>query len=89
VVESDGMVAVGDWKLKVDVEETFSMEWMNRMAVATDDIVTAPVVCFATLKDKTVNQIKNAVGFEEIKAWRKDKKKMEKLMDVTAGSVDR
>jgi hypothetical protein len=40
------MEAVGNWMLKVDLEE----------------------VCFATLKDKAVIQIVNAINFEEIKA---------------------
>jgi hypothetical protein len=40
---------------------------MNIMAVATKDEVTL-TVCFATLKDKAVNQIMNAINLEEIKA---------------------
>jgi hypothetical protein len=62
------MEAVGNWMLKVDLEEPFSAEYSNIMAVATKDAVTA-TVCFATLKDKAVNQIMNAINFlEEIKA---------------------
>jgi hypothetical protein len=43
------------------------MEFMKRMAVATKEEVTL-TVCFATPKDKAVNQIMNAINFEEIKA---------------------
>jgi hypothetical protein len=63
--ESDLMEAVGNWKLKVDLQEPLLMEYMNKMA--TKDAVTAKV-CIATLKDKGgVNQIMNAFDFLEIK----------------------
>jgi hypothetical protein len=42
---------------------------MDAMAVATQYAVTV-TVCFATLKDKAVNQIINAINFEEIKKAR-------------------
>jgi hypothetical protein len=97
--ESDITEAVSNWELKkVDLEKI--------MAVATKNMATAMVLWFATLKDKVVNQVMNAISiaFEEIKAgvivimlrkkamgtlaylvtWRKDKQKMEKLMDMTA-----
>jgi hypothetical protein len=55
VVESGMMEAVGNWELKgYLLEEPFSTECMNIMAVATKDKVTA-AVCFATLKDKDMN----------------------------------
>jgi hypothetical protein len=62
------MEAVGNWRLQVDlVQEPFLVEYMNIMAVATQDAGTATVY-FATLKGKVVNQIMNAINFEELKA---------------------
>jgi hypothetical protein len=62
------MAAVGNWQLQVDLQEPCTtMEYKNRVALATEDAVTV-MVYFVTLKDEVVNQIINAVNFEEIKA---------------------
>jgi hypothetical protein len=49
VVGNDTMAAVGNWQLQVDMQEPCSAEYKNRVALATEDGVTA-MVCFATLK---------------------------------------
>jgi hypothetical protein len=61
VVENDIMAAVENWQLQVlDIQEPCSVECKNRVALATEDGVTA-MVYFATLKDEVVNQIINAI----------------------------
>jgi hypothetical protein len=67
VVDSGITEVAGDWKLKVNLEKPFSMEYMNTMAVTSQYAITA-TVCSATLKDEAVNQIINVINFEEIKA---------------------
>jgi hypothetical protein len=43
VVGSDIMAAVGNWQLKVDLQEPWLAEYKNRLAQATADVVTATV----------------------------------------------
>ena len=67
IVESDNTKAVGNWMLKVDLEDLLSAECMNKMMVSAKDTVTA-TVCIVPLKEGVVDQIMNAIDFEELKA---------------------
>ncbi len=55
-----------NWQLKLDLQEPCLAEW-NMVVLAIKDAVTA-MVYFTTLKDEVVNQIINAINFEEIQA---------------------
>jgi hypothetical protein len=64
VAESDIMDTDGNCQWKVDLQGPCSARYKNNLALATDDAVTATVVCFVTLKDEVVNQVINAINFE-------------------------
>jgi hypothetical protein len=66
-VERDITKAVGNWKLMVDQEDSSSAECKNTITVTAKDTVTA-TVCIAALKEGVVDQTRNAISFEEIKA---------------------
>jgi hypothetical protein len=50
---------------KVDLEDPLSVECMNKMTMATKESVAA-MICIVALKEGVVDQIMNAVDFEEI-----------------------
>jgi hypothetical protein len=64
VMEIDIMAAVGNWQLRVDLQELCLAKYKNRGAVTTADVVTV-LFCFSTLKDEVLNQIVDAIDFEE------------------------
>jgi hypothetical protein len=49
----------------VDLEDPLSVECMNKMTMATKESVAA-MICIVALKEGVVDQIMNAVDFEEI-----------------------
>jgi hypothetical protein len=48
--ESDTTKAIVNWRLQVDLEDTLSAEWVNKMMMTAKDTVTA-MVCIAALKE--------------------------------------
>jgi hypothetical protein len=66
-VESDNTKAIVNWRLKVDLEDPLSTEYVNKMTMTAKYTVTA-TVCTEALKEGVAAQIMNAINFEEIKA---------------------
>jgi hypothetical protein len=66
VVESDIIKAVGNLKLKVDLEDLLSAESVNKTMV-TAKITVSAMFCIAPLKVGVEDQNMNAINLEEIK----------------------
>jgi hypothetical protein len=64
--ESDFMEAIGNWRLKVGLEDPSSAECVNKMMMTAKYTVKA-MICIAALKEGVVNQIMTAINFEEVK----------------------